>query len=750
MKNSIKSLAISISTFLFLMGFCAGGDEMSDYSNSLFAPETANNTTLKPFFRSTSQYYWGNNNPENTYNGQNFTPNFREQNIKDWSTYFENKLDTSAISQLLYRTKPEEVDQLIFNIKDASKPLSSKLQKTKIASFENKEKSLDFLYYLGFAIRCETFSNRPNTSWEYQPTSVKNNEFLGKLIKGGQKQATNVQNAFVKERYHFQNVRLLYFNESYNACETYFEANKDSFQKDGIIYYRSLGYVAAALYKLKQYAKANYYYALMFENVASMKQTAMWSFHPQQEADWQKSLTLAQNNQEKTTLWFMMGYSNDNLRAMQQIVKLTPKSPYLDVLLTRAINIVEEEALPEIYQNPLTAFKVSKIDPKLLAFVEDQATQNSPVWSLGAGYLNLLKGNLSKAESHFKNINSNDPLMAESIKMYRAIAHIQSFEKIDSKAESELLADIKWIDKAKKTESLRAEDARQWLHKHLANVYKQQGEPIKAECWVAHSTPYFYENIAHLENMEAFLNKTNKTDYEQFIQSIYDFDKQAILEAQMTVWTYKDNIGKALEILKKGKPEKNPFLGNPFLIHNIDCHDCDHAAFAKSKRAPIEIPFFLEKLNNELNTANSATDPEAKASAYFNVANGFYNLTYWGNGRTFYQTKVSNFYSSYDLNYKEYNEGDYLKSYIFDCGLATKYYQKALEATKDPEKKAKFAFMLAKCEQNQFYLDKPQNYKGDFKAGKQFAALKTTYSKTKYYQEILKECGYFRTYLKKK
>jgi hypothetical protein len=60
-------------------------------------------------------------------------------------------------------------------------------------------------------------------------------------------------------------------------------------------------------------------------------------------------------------------------------------------------------------------------------------------------------------------------------------------------------------------------------------------------------------------------------------------------------------------------------------------------------------------------------------------------------------------------------------------------------------------FMLAKCEQNEWYLTKAyKNYKGDFKAGSNFVSLKANYAQTKYYQEIIKECGYFRTYLAKK
>ena len=58
--------------------------------------------------------------------------------------------------------------------------------------------------------------------------------------------------------------------------------------------------------------------------------------------------------------------------------------------------------------------------------------------------------------------------------------------------------------------------------------------------------------------------------------------------------------------------------------------------------------------------------------------------------------------------------------------------------------------MLAKCEQNEFFRTKPENYPGDFKAGKYFRLLQKDYSETNYYKEIINECGYFRTFLNKK
>jgi hypothetical protein len=82
---------------------------------------------------------------------------------------------------------------------------------------------------------------------------------------------------------------------------------------------------------------------------------------------------------------------------------------------------------------------------------------------------------------------------------------------------------------------------------------------------------------------------------------------------------------------------------------------------------------------------------------------------------------------------------------IYHCNKAEAYYDKALTLSKDPEFSAKCCFMAAKCEQNRFFIS--SEYTGDFRAGLYFKVLRARYAKTKYYQEIIKECGYFRTYL---
>ena len=130
---------------------------------------------------------------------------------------------------------------------------------------------------------------------------------------------------------------------------------------------------------------------------------------------------------------------------------------------------------------------------------------------------------------------------------------------------------------------------------------------------------------------------------------------------------------------------------------------------------------------------------EEVSQNYFLIANGFYNMTYFGNARMFYDNRVDN--SIYTYDHKTVPEEN--------SGMALKYYLMALQASTDIEFRAKCTFMAAKCEQNDFFMTVKKDYNGDFKSGIYFISLKKDFSGTTYYSEIIKECGYFRTYLGK-
>jgi len=88
--------------------------------------------------------------------------------------------------------------------------------------------------------------------------------------------------------------------------------------------------------------------------------------------------------------------------------------------------------------------------------------------------------------------------------------------------------------------------------------------------------------------------------------------------------------------------------------------------------------------------------------------------------------------------------------------VAAMYYQKAFNAAANEEQKAKCQYLLAKCERNEYYNKKYNSVTNwweiedngiNFLAWNGFKYLKNNYSTTRYYQEVIAECGYFKAYI---
>jgi hypothetical protein len=181
---------------------------------------------------------------------------------------------------------------------------------------------------------------------------------------------------------------------------------------------------------------------------------------------------------------------------------------------------------------------------------------------------------------------------------------------------------------------------------------------------------------------------------------------------------------------------------DPFDIHINDNHQRD---FDAPKKISYTKFTFIKRMV-ELQSLIKKDSHDA-ADLCFQLANGYYNSTYFGNNRTFFDTQIKGCYfmGSWDYGY----DTQYVDLKAFDCSNALKYYVKAMELSDDKDFKTKCCFMAAKCEQNKYYCRKDRKEKIDFVAGRYFKDLKDSFNNTDYYKEIIKECGYFRTYLEK-
>lgn len=783
-----KLFLISSTSLLFVYGIiyaCADVDFGYFGYDSNFTPETFADKSYTPLFLSGDVFYGIGTDTEHN-------SRFNNDIKSDWNEYLKGKIDTKDIGYFLigegiereYSEKKKkainevEVEQIhIFYKTKKSNPISVKWGK-KINLNDGKIKS--FLEFLYIAQKIETVS--VNTDfWSYDPVVAKTIKD-SKLIQSIENVYNTTSDPFLKNRYWFQTMKAHFYSNNKQKTIAFFNKTENSIAKTEL-YYRALAYVAGIHYKSKQYAVSNYLYALVFDKCPEMRVVTAYCFHPQNEKDWNKSLAMAKNNEEKAGLWAIHGYYKDEIKAIEKIYELDSKSEHLNYLLTRLVNkqeqnvndsffIKSEENSPgknqTIAQNRAgNKTAINKVAFDLVKRIAiDGKTNKLYVWDIALGYLQTLNGDYDNADANFNKTEKIMPktdLAKDQLRLLRFVNNLSKIDKLSPKNEQTILADLNWLyhelpqkyDRYKANDYtevvFRYQNASEWSKAYLAALYREQSNMVMVELFENSNGNYwengndFYDNQKNLVAMKEFLTKKNKTEIENIAADIYAYKLTDIYEFQAIQLTFKNKIPEAVAYLRQTDTIQNTvFYGNPFNGNIKDNHDFEYESYQKKKYTFID---FLTTIMTMQNNVEKNNDVYTNSLL---LGNAFYNITHFGNARIFHEMSITGYGTG------PYSFRDQIKDMITNCDLPKMYYQKAFEVATTKEQKAKCVYLISKCERNQYYNDKYkkanswweiQDDKINFIAWNGFKTLKKDYSDTKYYQDVIAECGYFNTYI---
>lgn len=775
-----KFFLVSSGVLLFAYGViyaCGGGDDWGMGYSSNFTPETFVEKSYRPLFLSGEVFYGIGFDTEHN-------SRFNNDIKSDWSTYLKTKVDTATVNYFLIG---DETNRYSYDNEKASKYKDEitqlhvffKTKKNNQASLKwgkkmnlKDDKIKAFVEFLYLAQKIETVSVGENY-WSYEPVATKTFDDF-KMIQSIENVYNTISDPFLKNRYWFLTMKAYFYSSNQQKAITFFNKTEASVPKN-VLYYRALSYVAGINHQQGKYSTSNYLYAQVFDKCPEMRVVTAYSFRPENDADWNKSLAMAKNNKEKAALWAIHGYYKDEVQAINKIYDLEPKSEHLNYLLTRLVNQQEQginnsfeistnddqpSKKQTVAENKET--NKSKIDVKAFDLVSKIATAGNTekpyLWDIALGYLQTLKSDFAKADANFTKAEKTMPkteLANNQLRLLRFVNNMSKIDKLNSKNEKTILKDLNWLYKELPKQHVgdfRYDNASSWSKMYLATLYKEQKNYVMAEVFTSNSVygywgegNSFYDVEKNLLGMKEFLSKQDKTEIEKIGASIYNLNLNNINNFQAVKATYQNKIPEAIAFMKQTDTLQNAvFYGNPFNGSIKDCHDCDHAMPQKKKYSQIEF----------LTTINAMQDKLAKnEDVYTNsllLGNAFYNITHFGNGRSFYEISIVGYGSS------PYSFRDSMKKMITNCSLPKMYYQKALEAATTKEQKAKCVYMLAKCERNEYYNKKYNSVTNwwtadqdqiNFLAWNSFKILKKDYSDTKYYQDVIAECGYFNTYI---
>ena len=748
MKKIFSRTLVLVFSTIALMVYaviyaCGGGDDWGWSFDSNFTPETFVDKSYSPLFLSSEIFYGIGFDQEHN-------SRFNDEIVADWSAYLKGNMNEKDVKFFLIDSSAADVIKLnSFLVSKKSNPTVAKWAK-KIDLKDKKVSS--FIAFLENAQALEKVSVN-NDYWSYEPQKIVYFKDSNR-VKNIESKYEATTDSFLKNRYWLLTIKANFYSNNKQSAESFFKKTENAVPKN-TLYYRALSYLAGLEYRNKNYAKANYQYAQVFDKCPQLRVVAAYSFHPQEQADWNQSLNLAKNNDEKVALWAIQGYYNNEEQAIQKIYELNPKSEHLDYLLTRLIN-KQENKIDKSFKDQTVLQNKSRIKDSInkiaeqvvSAVAKSNATAKPHLWNIAAGYLETLSGNFVQADQNFSIAEIKMPktvLAINQLRLLRFVNNLSKIDKINSSNEKSILADLNWLyfDLPKENiENFRYENAAAWSKNYLSALYKSQKNAGMAELFSKDSD--FYDNPANVEAIKSFLLKNNKSTIENIASKIYDLNLNDINKYQAVISTYQNKIPKAIAFMKQADSLQNiVFYGNPFNGRIKDCHDCEHAERQKKKYSQIEflttINIMQEKINNNEDVYNNA----------ILLGNAFYNITHFGNARLFYEGNIIG-YGGSPYNFKEKT-----KAMITNCSVSKMYYQKAFEAAANDEQKAKCQYMLAKCERNEYYNKKYyaitdwwqiEDDKVNFLAWNGFKNLKNKYSKTQYYQDVIAECGYFNTY----
>ena len=760
---SLKILLIaSISSFVFFFNSdktksCGPDYDENPFINGLFEPSIIKDDSLSAFFLSPSFF--------SDYSKMSLL-NPEVDNIKEWKVYFGDKYSSEELLNIIYKTSPEDISLLNnAKINNDFSSIPKRLAKNSIAKAFVAGEYTDAFQYLIYAKECEPHvTDNRKYGWG---ELIRDTSAMRTLLENGKLSYQKTTHKFLKERFAYQCIRLSHYLKDYNLTISLFDGLLTPLDSKSIIYYWALSHKAGAIRSNGDITYSSYLFSTIFDKCLSRRLIASQNFKSLDASLLYETLDYCKDNHEKTSVWFLHAYLTNDFGSLKKIYELEPKSTYLEILLTRAIDQMENDIYAYWNRNQNTSWsnQFVRLDfPNFYNFIyscaKKENTNRPYFWYYAAGYVALLKQDYAAMRENFNEvkrfITTGESEYLDRIKMLETLGAVDEVEVVDVTFEKNILSDVKWVLDLKKYNS---DEAFIWMMNRFSEKYYKQQDTAKAQLCLGFRlgkgdytktvdwTDYLSNpSSAPLDIMIRFVESDyNRTDFDKFLIENFCYSRKDLYEIRGTLMLSRYKFEEALLWnFSNIKNELSYLPADPFSINIKDCARCDEKALTTKLYTKHSFAKKMKELESEIKSTT-----KNRAENYFLLANAYYNITYFGNS-----WMIVDFYRSHSIDGYSYNN--------IDCSKAEEYYLKAATFSNDKEFQAKCLFMAAKCEQNKFYVDKGhfddniyyypydceqkpeiklQNYRMYFKT------LNEKYSKTKFFKEALKECKYFNYFV---
>lgn len=742
-KQCVILFSVFTTSCIVIIIACSGID-FTYYSH--FSPEVSDiDSSFEPMFISEDLFY-------NYSHFEYYSKRFNTNIIDEWREYLEDRIPIKEIEYfLLDNNSTKEINELYANVQNSNK---SEILNGRFSVIDSKVKG--FIQFLYYAKQIEAISLQQLDEWDIE-NGMKRNYASPEIIAELENRYHVETDPFLKNRYWFQVAKAKFYSIDKSSVISFFDKTKQTVSKNNL-YYRALSYVAGAHYEQHNYTLSNYLYSIVYYNCKEMRSIAAYNFHPQEQSDFDSSLQLASNNNEKIALWTLYGYYADELKAIREISKLDTKNEHIDFLLAHFINNEEKRLNSEAEFKNATEYKTvlkENVNPEAVLLIDSIAGQENTsrpfLWYMGAGYFQILAGNYKLADIYLEKSSkliSNKPLAVNQIRLLQLVNNILKIDSITKKHEDKLVSELDWLYNKCPNDSIKSfryNHTVSWSKNYLSSLYKSQGNHVFSEL-LGPSTNYYIKQ-SNIDDMIEYLTKKDMSNWDSILIGQYAFTLSDLYDyvSIKNTYMYPDNLDKALYFMELSQHSYDTLDCDPFLGRIKDIYQCSES------NAPL-IRFTKRDLLIQMKNLQSLiAKGERTYEHYLALGNAFYNISYFGNSREFYFNPIIN-------NYGIYIDPLY-KSWLLNSSIANAYYNNALQVARNNEQKALCVYMMTKCERNNFYTERyyedgfirdSYNQDTNYLAWNGFVKLKNEYSHTSFYKQVIQECGYFKSYLSKR
>ncbi len=772
---------------------CGPDADPYDYYTSFFHQNLPEANGYRPFY----------------YTGYNFLYDINEPApladllAAEWAAYCASPVKTADAKKLVNSFSRKDLNNL-YNHIEKKQPLQipDSVKKNSMTDYFLRTKDLEALGYILYAKQAEPFVTGGDGDWDaIKRDSIK----MDRLIKNGQQLYTVAKKDLFKQKYAYQVLRLAHYSERYTDVISWYDAYASKNKDNTVLQPVTLSLKAGALFRTGKQKEAAYLFSRAFaasqakriSNYLGFK----WSIDS--KADKKEYLDLCRNNEEKAAMLalFALGSTHNDLENLEEIYRLNPAGEELEVLTVREINKLEEKYFSPALQKEKggkpfyfvwtdgdtdSIYTDAEKEVMALSVFLHKAAQSGKVKNAGlletaAGYTAYMIKDYANARKYTA-AAKKFPLtqkVKDQLALTSLLITINEKDQVDAAFEEQLVPALQWLEEKIKAEepfTLDYRQVQQWrtiyrnlLGEILAKRYRRQGDLAKETLsigvadWVMKGKSEYYGTLNGIEflrnNLESkdveklytLLDNKQPSTFESYIFARNTVTKKEVIDFAGTSYLREYEYSRAIEWFKRSADKKS-IHKDPFL--DI-LYDREEQLPAEKKFSTGKLAFAQEMLKLE----QQAKQPATAARAYYKMALGMYNMSYYGHAWELVQ-----YYRSGSDGYFIPKHATGFQKEYYGVYKAQEYFEKAMNAATDKNFKAHCLFMMAKCVQKQVHQPQFDEYANNwdqydeaikaywplFTNNSYFPQFVKDYSNTAFYREAFSSCSYLRDFVRKK